>query len=140
MKSKYRNILVPLDGSGLAELAADHAGELARLAGASLTFVRVCADREGLREAADYLYRVLQQPPFAGLHTDGRVERGHPAEQILRAADRTGADLIVISSHGRTGISRQVFGSVAEEVVRLAHCPVMVVKAPHPDHAEEKAS
>lgn len=139
MKPRYRNILVPLDGSGLAELAALHAAELARLAGARLVFVRVSPDKEGMREAADYLYEVNQQAHYAGLRTDGMVERGYPAEQILHAADRTQADLIVISSHGRTGISRQVFGSVAEEVVRRAPCPVMVVKAARGPEEEARA-
>ncbi len=137
--SLYKTILVPLDGSGLAELAAVHAAELSRLASARLVFVRVVASGKGVRQAADYLFRVNQEAHYEGLKTDGMVKKGDAAEQIVLAAAETGANMIVLSSHGRTGISRQVFGSVAEAVVRLAPCPVMVVKAsPMPPDEERR--
>ena len=53
---------------------------------------------------------------------------GNPAHEITRYADENNAGLIVISSHGRTGLSRVLLGSVAEQVVRLAHCPVLVLR------------
>ena len=58
------------------------------------------------------------------------VVRGEPAAEIVRAARERGAGLIIISSHGRTGLGRILFGSTAESVVRHAHCPVLVVKPP----------
>jgi len=58
------------------------------------------------------------------------VAHGEPAAEIVRVARERGAGLIVISSHGRTGLGRILFGSTAESVVRHAHCPVLVVKPP----------
>ena len=57
-----------------------------------------------------------------------RWRHGEAASEIVRVAKERGADLIVISSHGRTGLGRILFGSTAESVVRYAHCPVLVVK------------
>jgi nucleotide-binding universal stress UspA family protein len=56
------------------------------------------------------------------------VVTGHPADTIVRVAQERGADLIVMSTHGRTGLQHVVLGSVAEKVVRLAPCPVLTVK------------
>ena len=58
------------------------------------------------------------------------IAHGEPAAEIVRVAEERGAGLIVISSHGRTGLGRILFGSTAESVVRHARCPVLVVKPP----------
>jgi nucleotide-binding universal stress UspA family protein len=81
------------------------------------------------REAWDELYK-LQPPAGSGVDTVYRVECGDPAKVILRVAGECGADLIVLGSHGLTGFSRLLLGSVAEHVVRNASCPVLTVKAP----------
>jgi nucleotide-binding universal stress UspA family protein len=60
------------------------------------------------------------------------VESGAPAAQIVRYAERKGIGLIVLGTHGRTGVSRALVGSVAERVVRIAPCPVLTVPAPAP--------
>ena len=65
---------------------------------------------------------------FQGLPAKGLVLAGYPAEEILAAAEEQHADLIVMGSHGRTGIDRIIFGSVAEKVVKSARCPVLTVK------------
>jgi nucleotide-binding universal stress UspA family protein len=65
---------------------------------------------------------------FQGLTVRGLVLSGYPAEEILRAAEKHHADLIVMGTHGRTGIDRIIFGSVAEKVVIAAPCPVLTVK------------
>jgi nucleotide-binding universal stress UspA family protein len=65
---------------------------------------------------------------YQGMHFE--VAFGDPGHEIAGYADRIQADLIIIPSHGRTGISRLLVGSVAERVVRLAHCPVLVLKQP----------
>lgn len=124
----YRKILVPLDGSTLAELASHHAAEIARLCAAHLIFLRV-AQPEQTQEAASYLYGVNQEARYNHLSTEAMVRYGSPAERIVETADEMAVDLIVLSSHGRTGLARQVFGSVAESVVRNANCPVTVVKS-----------
>jgi nucleotide-binding universal stress UspA family protein len=65
---------------------------------------------------------------FMGLEVEDLMAHGEPAAEIVRVADERGAGLIVISSHGRTGLGRILFGSTAESVVRHARCPVLVVK------------
>lgn len=65
---------------------------------------------------------------FKGLPARGLVLAGYPAEEILKAAKEQQADLIVMGTHGRTGIDRIIFGSVAEMVVKTAACPVLTVK------------
>lgn len=124
----YRKILVPLDGSPLAELAAEHAAEVARLCNAHLIFLRV-AQPEQTQEAAQYLYEVNQEAHYHSLDTEAMVRYGSPAERIVDTANEMEVDLVILSSHGRTGLSRQVFGSVAETVMRTANCPVTVVKS-----------
>lgn len=65
---------------------------------------------------------------FKGLPVRGLVLAGYPAEEILKAATTHAADLLVMGTHGRTGIDRIIFGSVAEKVVTAATCPVLTVK------------
>ena len=65
---------------------------------------------------------------FKDVPVRGLVLAGYPAEEILRAAEKHHADLIVMGTHGRTGIDRIIFGSVAEKVVTAAPCPVLTVK------------
>ena len=124
----YRKILVPLDGSTLAELAAEHAADLARLCKAQLIFLGV-ATPDSKQEAAAYLFQINQEAHYHGLDTEAMVRLGSPAERIVATARELAVDLVVLSSHGRSGLARQVFGSVAEEVVRFADCPVTVVKS-----------
>jgi nucleotide-binding universal stress UspA family protein len=68
----------------------------------------------------------LADPKFAGHHVT--VEFGDAGSRIAETAESLGADLIVMPSHGRTGMSRLLIGSVAERVVRLAHCPVLILR------------
>jgi nucleotide-binding universal stress UspA family protein len=70
--------------------------------------------------------------PDLQVRVEHRLEEGDPATQILRVAQETGCDLIALGTHGRTGLDRLLMGSVAEQVVRRASCPVLTVKAPFP--------
>jgi len=65
---------------------------------------------------------------FKGLPARGLVLAGYPAEEILKTAETQHVDMIVMGTHGRTGIDRIIFGSVAEKVVKAADCPVLTVK------------
>ena len=65
---------------------------------------------------------------FKGLPARGLVLAGYPAEEILKAAAEQHADMIIMGTHGRTGIDRIIFGSVAEKVVKAADCPVLTIK------------
>lgn len=147
----YKKILVPLDGSTLAEKALPHAIELARNGKGKIILLRCIPPPEPLFAAADmsyntyyaeaqqaqrghsegYLSQLAERPDLAGLVESVRVPCGHPADEILDFALAEKVDLVVISSHGRTGLGRFVFGSVAERVVRHSPCPVMVVAAEH---------
>jgi nucleotide-binding universal stress UspA family protein len=70
--------------------------------------------------------------PDARVRVEHRLEEGDTATQILRVAQETGCDMIVLGTHGRTGLGRLLMGSVAEQVLRMAPCPVLTVRAPFP--------
>jgi nucleotide-binding universal stress UspA family protein len=78
------------------------------------------------------LQRMLSEvvPTDAAVPYEHRLLSGDPAGSIVHLADKEGVDMIVMATHGRTGLSRLLMGSVAEEVVRKAKCPVLTVKAP----------
>ena len=78
--------------------------------------------------AARELPKLARAAECEGLDVEELIVHGEPAAEIVRVARERGADLIVISSHGRTGLGRILFGSTAESVVRYAPCPVLVVK------------
>jgi nucleotide-binding universal stress UspA family protein len=143
-----RSILVPTDFSECARHAVPFAAELARLLGARVICLYVVEPvvqpvgwtpmaepmpaaelGERLEEtAARDLPAFSKSEEFAGLEVEDVIAHGEPAAEIVRVAEERGAGLIVISSHGRTGIGRILFGSTAESVVRHARCPVLVVK------------
>lgn len=79
-----------------------------------------------IEQAQRLLREKLADPKYQGVHT--AVLLGEPAHGIANYAQEKGAELIVIPSHGRTGLTRLLIGSVAERVVRLAHCPVLVLR------------
>ena len=76
------------------------------------------------------LPRLAECEECSGLNVEEVIVHGDAAAEIVRVADERKVDLIVISSHGRTGFGRMIFGSTAEAVVRHAGCPVLVVKPP----------
>jgi nucleotide-binding universal stress UspA family protein len=136
------NILIPLDGSTLAEQVLEPALDLARLMEARCTLVRVIAPRSAAggrtsngppdRTAAEaYLERVGARVREHGLelHTRVVVAR-HAAEAILEEAKRGPADLIALATHGRGGIRRMLLGSVADKVLQGATLPVLVFRPP----------
>ena len=141
----FSKILVPLDGSSLAEQALPLARQFAEDRGAHLVFLRVvpyftvlAADpllyeemnRLGEDEATAYLRRVrneLADPQS----TDLVCEVGSAADSILQYAQNNDVDLILMSSHGRSGLNRWVYGSVAERIMSHAPCPTLIVKADH---------
>ena len=143
-------VVTPVDGSETAEFALDYAVELARLAAAPLHLVRVVdlvsLERIGVfglgvegsalrlalddeRRAADvYLAEIAGRVGAAGQMVTTERREGFAAREIV-AATRPG-DALVIASHGRTGVKRWLLGSVAEEVLRNAVCPVTLIRFP----------
>ncbi|MBA3241358.1 MAG: universal stress protein [Acidobacteria bacterium] len=145
-----RSILVPTDFSECARHAVPAAAQFARLTGARVVCLHVVEPvvpavgwapvAEALpladvgerleNSAARELPKVAAGAEFAGLDVEDVIAHGEAASEIVRVAGERRVDLIVISSHGRTGLGRILFGSTAEAVVRHAPCPVLVVKPP----------
>ncbi len=137
----YEEILLPTDGSaGIAE-ATEQACRLAELTGARIHALFVVdegiagagewdmvVEREEARgEAA--LNAVAAAGEERGIEVERHLRRGRPYEEILTAAQAYGVDLIVMGTHGRTGIGRFLTaGSVAERVVRYSECPVLTAR------------
>lgn len=146
---RIQRILVPLDGSDLAEQAFPVALALARSNAAEVVLLRAIqplSDRElalvfanwGSRDeiyqqqhtaAEGYLKDRADELRSAGLESAIIIEEGYPAEVILDAGESQNIDLIVMSTHGRSGLSRWVYGSVADKVMRRAADPVLLVRA-----------
>jgi nucleotide-binding universal stress UspA family protein len=139
-----RTILCPIDLAEPCEPAFRLACSLARDQGASVIVLHVypppCCHGEvvaqrppdGYRESLRHLLRQYQAPGLPG-GVDHRLEEGEPIPEILRVAREAAADLIVMGTHGRGGLSRLLLGSVAEHVLRAAPCPVLTVKMPSPE-------
>ena len=126
-----KHILLATDGSPYSEAAALVAGHLAKQAGLPISVVSVVTSShsEERRKAAEQAVATkVERLKGLGLQVEGRVVEGRPDEAIVKAAEDTGADLIVVGSHGRTGLKRILLGSVAERVIGNANCPVLVVK------------
>jgi nucleotide-binding universal stress UspA family protein len=139
-----RTILCPTDFSRVSAAALELAAGLARDSGARLIVLHV-AEPPPLVQPGE-LARALQEPDgyraelqaqlrrFQPAGLEGRVDyqlrEGAPAAEILRAAAEAGCDLIVMGTAGRTGLGRLLLGSVAEQVLRQAACPVLTVTTP----------
>ena len=137
---KARKILVPTDFSSYSQAALETATSLARDSGAELIVLHVQDLQAEFGGGEMYFFaepdtkeleRKLQavRPTDPAVPYQHRLVIGPPASSILQVAEEEGVDMIVMSTHGRTGLSRLLMGSVAEEVVRKAKCPVLTVKA-----------
>jgi nucleotide-binding universal stress UspA family protein len=122
-------ILVPLDGSVLAEQALSLAGQLGRAAAAGLVLTRVIADdsRQDDADAQNYLRYAAGRLTYSEVPVETVVAQGDAATEILRIARQRQAELIVISTHGHSGPGRWLYGSVADEVLRGADIPVVLL-------------
>jgi hypothetical protein len=144
-----KTILVPTDGSDFSRSAASQAIRLAQSSGGQLIILGAVAsaavsaldiieaelprdliEEEELKEAQTNVTILLGKAKEAGISVKGLVVGAAPADAIIDTAKERGVDLIAMGSHGRTGIDRLLMGSVAERVLTLASCPVLVVKSP----------
>lgn len=137
---KYKKILFATDFSPASEAALQYATALARDSGATLLIAHVeelpmpYVGGEMYFTQPEYpnpeIRRMLEAvtPPDKSVRYEHRLVMGVAADDIVRVADDEGADLIVIGTHGRTGLKRVLMGSVAESVMRLATCPVLTIK------------
>ncbi|HMF13726.1 MAG TPA: universal stress protein [Gemmataceae bacterium] len=128
---RIRKILYPTDFSSYSNQAYFHAVALAENHGAQLTILYVYND-SGSAEDRAYWQDQLEQirPVDPGIAVRHVFLQGDPATQIVRFARDSGTDVIVMGTHGRTGLERLLMGSVAEKVMRDATCSVLVVKLP----------
>lgn len=142
----YARVLVPLDGSELAEVALPHVVGAARPSNAAVVLLRVLpplppavlpegtfvdwdqVQREALAEARAYVEQVQRRLAAEGLTVTTEVRSGEAAGTIVETARELRADLIVMATHGRSGLGRWVLGSVADRVVRAAHVPVLLIR------------
>ena len=142
----HKRILVPLDGSPLAECALKPALKLAQAVSAELILLRVTfmplippgpvpgwpgtevVMDEDEQEAEAYLQRVRDSLPDTPIQLHVHISTSSVAESIIDMADELQVDLIVMSSHGRSGLSRWVFGSETEKTLRGAHCTTLVIR------------
>ncbi|MDP6700618.1 MAG: universal stress protein [Candidatus Latescibacteria bacterium] len=147
--TKLKKILIPTDLSEYARYALPYAVELARTNGAEIHLVHVldttwlapaaAAEFPGQLSvaidnseelAAETLREMGADIKEVPVHTKTLV--GAPHVEIVRYARQQETDLVVVSTHGRTGLSHALIGSVAEKIVQMAPCPVLTVK--HPEH------
>ena len=139
----YRRIMLTLDTSELAERALPHAMEMATAFGAELcilSVVPVSNDESGdvLTSEADwkaqvahteeYIAGVLEALQSHDIKASAEIRRGNVTDEILIFSEKFEADLIVMSSHGRSGLGRWVYGSVTDRVLRYADCPVLLIR------------
>jgi len=143
-----KSILVPTDFSEYSDRAVKEAADIAELSNAKIYFLHVvdkleqCAidycipmetmmkvqsdsEKEATRKMQEEANRILQSKK---IEVAFDVKSGVPFEEILKAQQERRADLIVIASHGRTGILKSLIGSVAERVMREAKCPVLLIR------------
>lgn len=136
----YKRILFATDFSPASEAALKYATSLARDSGATLLILHVeelptpYAGGEMLLPQPEYpnpeIKKMLEAvvPPDKSVKYEHHLVLGVPADDIVRTAEEQSADLIVIGTHGRTGLKRVLMGSVAEAVMRRASCPVLTLK------------
>ena len=153
METPYKHILVPLDGSELAELALSDAFAVARLSQAQVTLLQVISPIDQVLAAGtdypifvdeqweakkalalNYLNKVCEHIDCPDIPVYMVVEMGPAAETIIDYTHEQPIDLIVMATHGRSGLQRWVYGSVADKVLRGAEVPVLLVRA-HPKAA-----
>ncbi len=149
----YKNILVPMDGSTLAECVLPHVEGIAKAFNPeSVTFIQVIERflpipkgddmqnidpkeylkaEEALKTAAEkYLKQLAVKAKYGSAKVNTVVTLGHPADRIAQYAKDKKMDAIVMSTHGRSGITRWAMGSVADRLLHVAPVPVFVIRAP----------
>lgn len=143
--AEIKKILCAVDFSDYSSVVADYAKTVAKCSGAKILCLYVAPSMsqyvgfhvppssienfvgEIVTGAEDTMNDFINTN-FGDLDTEGRVVTGYPAEEVLEAASDENVDMIVMGTHGRKGIDRILFGSVAEKVVKTAKCPVLTVR------------
>jgi nucleotide-binding universal stress UspA family protein len=154
IRTDIAKLLVPVDGTPGSSVALDVAVGLARVTGASILVLQVTEpihmsvldlpfgslasdmepswEEEGRAAAQHYVDGLAKRLQRAKVTAEGRALVGSPAKTISQVARESEVDLIVMSTHALTGPARALLGSVADEVVRIASRPVLLVRLPRP--------
>jgi nucleotide-binding universal stress UspA family protein len=147
----YKRMLVPVDGSLRSEVVVPHAAETAKAFGCSIRLLTVVdlEKRNGkagpenhsdeaaslawvesqIEEAENHLRPVAERFENHGLTPEMEVRFGNPPAEILKAASEYGTDIIAMATRSRRGVARLMFGSVADQVLRESHVPVLLITA-----------
>lgn len=140
-----QKLLVPVDLSGFSEKSVEYAAKLARLTRGTMTLLTIIEDVlpyyellpiaypppdyfATLKETAETKLAKLIEKHAPDIKTEVQVRRGTPTNEIIETAKSGGHDLIVMASHGHSGLEHALLGSVTEKVLRKAPCPVLVVR------------
>ena len=146
----YRRIMVPLDGSELAECVIPHIEVIGKLSEASVELVRVVEPielptRGGIAlsiddirqieshsktEAENYLHGIVERLKLAGIKAHSKLLTGKAADSLVDYIHKSKFDLLIMATHGRSGISRWIWGSVAEKILHSSSIPVLLVRPP----------
>ena len=146
----YKRMLIPLDGSQLAETVFSYAKELAGRLNIGVTLLYVCSPalnefvpmhQAYVKQAAENIRRQIQevqgktgiQPAGKPAEVRSEVVVGSPPEEILRYAEKNKVDLILMATHGRSGLRRWGMGNVADKVLRATKIPTLLVRSGAPD-------
>ncbi|HEX7364687.1 MAG TPA: universal stress protein [Dehalococcoidia bacterium] len=144
----YRRILVPLDGSKLAECVMPHIEAIAKLSRATVELVYVIEPvelptRGGIalsiddleqieshskHDAQSYLQQIVNKLKSKGLRAHAKILTGKAADSLVDYINNSGFDLLIMATHGRSGISRWIWGSVAEKILRSSLIPILVIR------------
>jgi nucleotide-binding universal stress UspA family protein len=141
----YRKILVPLDGSSFAECSLAHVKEIAKgcqvpvvtLMSIVDTFhnfpdvatgeIRRSEEEVSREQAQKYLETIASNLQKDGLNTEIAIDKGPAAEKILDYIEKNGVDLVILSTHGRSGVTRFLMGGTADRIIRHVKVPVLAV-------------
>src|SRR4030042_6176345 len=144
----YRRIMVPLDGSELAECVLPHIEAIGKLSKASVELVHVIEPLElptrgGIalsiddlkqielhtkNDAESYLRGIVERLKLAGIKARSKLLTGKAADSLVDHLDKSNFDLVIMATHGRSGISRWIWGSVAEKILHSSSIPVLIVR------------
>ena len=140
-KAVRLKVLVPIDGSEQSNLAVKRAGQYASLAHVDITLLTVLEDvvsyrsvpetplyRERQQSAEEVLAKAKKELDDHGVSCETKISVGPVASEIVRIAEEQGFTSIFMGSRGIRGLKRMVLGSVADEVIRYAHCPVTIIR------------
>jgi len=148
MIKKYEHILLPLDGSALAEVAMLDAESIAKFYNAEITLLRVLPPINDIIKvdnhlvfyideqmenrkirSSEYLNSISDKLKKESITSHTVVEVGHPEEIIVDYTSKNSIDIIVMATHGRTGMKRWVYGSVADKVLKSASVPILLCRS-----------